>query len=256
MKSKDVIRKLRDYRDGKVDESELLATLSSTSVADLGFAQLDLDRDRRNGFPEVVFAQGKSPEQTAAIAQRLFKEHGRVLITRASEAHAKEIRKRVRSAVVHPDARLVVAEKHPPAMKSGYVAVICAGTSDLPVAEEAAVTAETMGNRVERISDIGVAGLHRVFAHLDKIRNADVLIVVAGMEGALPSVIAGLTSRPVIAVPTSVGYGANFQGLAAMLGMLNSCGSGVTVVNIDNGFGAAYAAAQITSLLAARSNQG
>ena len=255
MKKKNLIEQLRAYRDGELEESELIKQLGSSAIADLGFAQLDLAREDRNGFPEVVFGQGKTPDQTARIAQRLYREHGRVLVTRVTEAHAKAIKKRVPSAKFHSDARIVSAAKKAPKLKPGFIGVLCAGTSDLPVAEEAAITAEAMGNRVERVYDVGVAGLHRLIAHLSTLRDASVLIVAAGMEGALPSVVAGLTSKPVIAVPTSVGYGASFQGVAALLGMLNSCGSGVTVVNIDNGFGAAYAAAQITELAAPAGNK-
>jgi NCAIR mutase (PurE)-related protein len=158
------------------------------------------------------------------------------------------LRKKFQHAIHHPLARCVTIEKKPLSKRPGFIAVVCAGTSDLPVAEEAAVTAEVMGNRVKRVHDVGVSGLHRLFPHLETIQSANVLIVVAGMEGALPSVVAGLVLRPVIAVPTSIGYGASFGGLAALLGMLNSCGSGVTVVNIDNGFGAGYAASQINAL--------
>ena len=171
-----------------------------------------------------------------------------MLVTRIHGQHARALRKKFKQAVHHPLARCVTIEKRPLPKRSGTIGVICAGTSDLPVAEEAAVTAEIMGNRVERIYDVGVAGLHRLLAKSENLRRASVLVVVAGMEGALPSVVAGLVSRPVIAVPTSVGYGASFGGIAALLAMLNSCASGLTVVNIDNGFGAGYAASQINAL--------
>lgn len=217
-------------------------------LADLGFAQVDLDRARRRGFPEVIYGAGKSPAQVVRIATTLFRAHGRVLITRIDAAHVRAVRKHFHTAVHHPAARCLCIERKPLPRRSGTIAVICAGTSDLPVAEEAAVTAEFMGNRVERIVDVGVAGLHRLMRRLPALRKATVLVVVAGMEGALPSVVAGLVDRPVIAVPTSIGYGASFGGIAALLGMLNSCGSGVTVVNIDNGFGAGYAASQINAL--------
>ncbi len=173
-----------------------------------------------------------------------------MLVTRITPDHARAVRKKFKKAVHHHElARCVTIEKKPLPKRPGAIAVICAGTSDLPVAEEAAVTAEIMGNRVERVSDVGVAGLHRILARLETIQRANVLVVVAGMEGALPSVVAGLVAKPVIAVPTSVGYGASFGGVAALLGMLNSCASGVTVVNIDNGFGAGYAASQINALV-------
>ena len=217
-------------------------------MADLGFAQVDTHRALRKGFPEVIFGAGKTPMQVVKIAARLLANEQRILVTRITVEHARVLRKKFRHAVHHEMARCVTIAKTPPRKRPGTIAVVCAGTSDLSVAEEAAVTAEIMGNKVERINDVGVAGLHRLFARLELIQSANVVIVVAGMEGALPSVVAGLVSRPVIAVPTSIGYGANFGGLAALLGMLNSCGSGVTVVNIDNGFGAGYAASQINTL--------
>ena len=198
----------------------------------------------------MIFAAGKTPEQVVKIAARLFEVEQRVLVTRVSPEQARALRKRFRNAVHHELARCVTLQKRPLAKRAGTIAVVCAGTSDLPVAEEAAVTADIMGNRVERIADVGVSGLHRLFGRLEIIQSANVIVVVAGMEGALPSVVAGLVSKPVIAVPTSIGYGASFGGLAALLGMLNSCGSGVVVVNIDNGFGAGYAAGQINALVA------
>jgi NCAIR mutase (PurE)-related protein len=219
-------------------------------VADLGFAQVDTHRALRKGFPEVIFGSGKTPEQVEKIATRLMDAEKRVLITRITKDHARVLRKKFKRAVHHEAARCVTINGKPAEPRPGTIAAVCAGTSDLPVLEEAAVTAEIMGNRVVRVIDAGVAGLHRILARLDLIQSANVIIVVAGMEGALPSVVAGLVAKPVIAVPTSIGYGANFGGLAALLGMLNSCGSGVTVVNIDNGFGAGYAASQINALAA------
>jgi NCAIR mutase (PurE)-related protein len=218
------------------------------SFVDLGFARVDTDRQRRCGFAEVIFGQGKTPEQVLAIARTLL-AHGRtLLVTRATAAHAEAVAHAYPSARWHEAARCITVEFEPAPRLHGAIGVVCAGTSDLPVAEEAAVTLEIFGNHVERITDVGVAGLHRLLAERDRLSACHVLIVVAGMEGALPSVVAGLVDKPVIAVPTSIGYGANFGGLAALLGMLTSCGSGVTVVNIDNGFGAAYAAAQINRL--------
>jgi NCAIR mutase (PurE)-related protein len=215
---------------------------------DLGFARVDTDRQRRCGFAEVVFGQGKTPDQVLAIAHTLL-EHGRtLLVTRATAAHAEAVARVWPATRWHEAARCITVELEPAKKLQGTIGVVCAGTSDLPVAEEAAVTLELFGNRVERITDVGVAGLHRLLAERDRLSACHVIIVVAGMEGALPSVVAGLVDRPVIAVPTSIGYGASFGGLAALLGMLTSCGSGVTVVNIDNGFGAAYAAAQINRL--------
>jgi NCAIR mutase (PurE)-related protein len=231
-----------------VGRDAVLRAFQAAPAVDLGFAQVDTHRALRKGFPEVIFGAGKSPEQVLKIASRLLAGEQRILVTRITPAHARLLRRKFKAAVHHESARCVTIEKRPAPKRHGTIAVICAGTSDLPVAEEAAVTAEIMGNRVERIVDVGVSGLHRILARLETIQRANVLVVVAGMEGALPSVVAGLVSKPVIAVPTSVGYGASFGGVAALLGMLNSCGSGVTVVNIDNGFGAGYAASQINAL--------
>ena len=239
---------LEQFRAGRVSREKVLHAFQAAPVADIGFAQVDTHRALRKGFPEVIFGGGKSPEQVARIAAKLLEGESRVLITRVTALHARAVRKITRLAKHHQLARCITIEKRTAPKRLGMIAVVCAGTSDLPVAEEAAVTAEIMGNRVERINDVGVAGVHRLLNRLETIRSANVVIVVAGMEGALPSVVAGLISKPIIAVPTSVGYGANFGGLAALLGMLNSCGSGVTVVNIDNGFGAGYAAGQINAL--------
>jgi NCAIR mutase (PurE)-related protein len=246
----EAIRLLETYRAGGVGREEVLSSFQAAPVADLGFAQVDTHRALRKGFPEVVFGAGKTPAQVVKIARTLVAHEQRVLITRITAEHARALRKQFKHAVHHELARCITIEKKPLPRREGRIAVICAGTSDLPVAEEAAVTAEIMGNRVERIVDVGVAGLHRILSRLATIQKANVLVVVAGMEGALPSVVAGLVSKPVIAVPTSVGYGASFGGVAALLGMLNSCGSGVTVVNIDNGFGAGFAASQINALAA------
>jgi NCAIR mutase (PurE)-related protein len=244
----EAIRLLEKFRAGGVSRDDVLHAFQVAPVADLGFAQVDTHRALRKGFPEVVFGAGKTPGQVVKIAAKLFAHEQRVLITRITSEHARSLRKKFRHAAHHELARCVTIERKPLAKRPGNIAVVCAGTSDLPVAEEAAVAAEIMGNRVDRVVDVGVAGLHRLFAKLEIIQRANVVVVVAGMEGALPSVVAGLVSKPVIAVPTSVGYGASFGGLAALLGMLNSCGSGVTVVNIDNGFGAGYAASQINAL--------
>jgi len=244
----EAIRLLEKFRAGGVSREKVLRTFQAAPVADLGFAQVDTHRALRKGFPEVIFGAGKTPEQVASIAAKLAAQEQRVLITRISPEHVRVLRRRFKNAVHHELSRCVTIEKKPLIKRPGTVAVICAGTSDLPVAEEAAITADIMGNRVVRITDAGVAGLHRILSRLETLQSANVLVVVAGMEGALPSVVAGLVSKPVIAVPTSVGYGASFGGVAALLGMLNSCGSGVTVVNIDNGFGAGYAASQINAL--------
>jgi hypothetical protein len=241
-------RLLEKFRAGGVSRDEVLRAFQAAPVADLGFAQVDTHRALRRGFPEVIFGAGKTPEQVVRIASALLEHEHQVLVTRISPGAARVVRRKLRKAVYHETARCLTIQRRPLPKRAGTIAVICAGTSDLPIAEEAAITAEIMGNRVERIADVGVSGVHRLLGRLPSLQRANVLIVVAGMEGALPSVVAGLVSRPVIAVPTSVGYGAHFGGLAPLLGMLNSCGSGVSVVNIDNGFGAGYAASQINAL--------
>ncbi len=213
-----------------------------------GFANLDHHRALRTGFPEVVFAEGKSPQQFAGIFQRLMLQNPRVLATRVDAELYAEIRDRLPDAVYHEDARVLFVDRDNSRQKNEGIVVVSAGTSDIPAAEEAALTAEIMGNQVMRIYDVGVAGLHRLIDHLPALRKANVIIVAAGMEGALPSVVGGLVSAPIIALPTSVGYGASFNGLAALLGMLNSCANGVAVVNIDNGFGAGCLAAKINRL--------
>lgn len=240
-------KRLRDLLDavkrGRVTTADALEQLRMLPFEDLGFAKVDQHRAIRTGFPEVIFGPGKSAEQIVAIARRLYRAAHNVLVTRVDPAKARQIKKALRKATYHAGAGLLtVIHTEPEIVGRGSILVIAAGTSDLNVAEEAALTAEMLGNRVERLHDVGVSGLHRLMAHSDMLRRASILIVVAGMEGALPSVVAGLVDRPVIAVPTSVGYGASFGGIAALLGMLNSCAAGVTVVNIDNGFGAAVAA--------------
>jgi pyridinium-3,5-biscarboxylic acid mononucleotide synthase len=248
--SKEAITLLDRFRKGRVGLEKVLQAFQAAPVADLGFAQVDTHRALRKGFPEVIFGSGKTPPQVTAIAEKILERERRVLITRASPQTAKAVRKKFAHAVHYELARCIVIQEEPLPKRPGAIAVVCAGTSDLPVAEEAAVTAEVMGNKVLRVHDVGVAGLHRLLPRLEAIQTANVLVVVAGMEGALPSVVAGLVRRPLIAVPTSVGYGASFGGLAALLGMLNSCGSGVTVVNIDAGFNGGYAASQINALAA------
>jgi len=242
---------LEEFRAGKTSRDRVLRAFQAAPLADLGFAQVDMHRALRKGFPEVIFGSGKTPGQVVGIATRILEREQRILITRIQGEHARALRRKFKRAVHHEAARCVTIEKSSLSKRPGIVVVLCAGTSDLPVAEEAAVTSDIMGNRVERIYDVGIAGVHRLLRRLELIQSANVIIAVAGMEGALPSVVAGLVSRPVIAVPTSVGYGASFGGLAALLSMLNSCGSGVTVVNIDNGFGAGYAASQINALASA-----
>jgi NCAIR mutase (PurE)-related protein len=248
MTTTEAARLLDQFRAGKIPREKALQAFQAAPVADLGFAQVDTHRALRKNFPEVIFGAGKTSDQIVKIADKLFKLGQPVLVTRINAEHARALRKKFKLAMHHPVARCVTIEKKPLPKRAGFIAVVCAGTSDLPVAEEAAVTAEIMGNRVERVHDVGVAGLHRLLARMKLLQAANVIVAVAGMEGALPSVLAGLVSKPVIAVPTSIGYGASFGGIAALLAMLNSCASGLTVVNIDNGFGAGYAASQINSL--------
>ena len=231
-----------------VAEDQLLDALRERPFEDLGFAKVDHHRAVRQGFPEVVLGLGKTPDQVAAIAAEIVSRGSTLLVTRASPDAYESVKSRVPGATYLSVARLIVLQQQDVARGHGQILVVAAGTSDLPVAEEAACTAELMGNDVERLYDVGVAGLHRLLHERQRLTAARVLIVVAGMEGALPSVISGLVSVPVIAVPTSIGYGASFGGIAALLGMLNSCASGVSVVNIDNGFGAANIASLINHL--------
>lgn len=235
---------LESVAGGESTVEDALVELRHLPFRDLGFAHVDHHRHLRHGFPEVVLGSGKTAEQIIGILRELCLGGGNLLATRVDPAKAEAVLSEVPGARYVEAARAIVVEQRPiDKVGRGVILVVSAGTSDLPVAEEAALTATMLGNEVERIHDVGVAGLHRLLAHRERLDHAAVLIVVAGMEGALPSVVAGLVGRPVIAVPTSVGYGASFGGIAALLGMLNSCASGVTVVNIDNGFGAGYAAA-------------
>ena len=241
----DIKEALAAYKAGALSDEEVIARFHQLNMTDLGFAKLDHDRSLRRGFPEVVYCEGKTISQAAAILTVLASRHKNVLGTRAYET----VKPNLPDAVYYERARLIVLEKEPlPKDPDRKIAVITAGTSDVPVAEEAAVTAEIMGNEVIRIYDVGVAGIHRLLGKVEEIRSANVIIVIAGMEGALASVVGGLVDKPVIAVPTSVGYGANFKGLSALLGMLNSCSAGVAVVNIDNGFGAGRMASIINHL--------
>jgi len=228
-----------------VAKEHLLDVLRAQPYEDLGFARVDHHRALRQGFPEVILGLGKTQAQIAAIAAQIVARGSTLLVTRADEAAYAAVRASVPDASYHAQARLITLRQQDVSPGKGTVIVAAAGTSDLPVAEEAAVTAELMGNEITRLYDVGVAGLHRLLGERERLNAARVIIVVAGMEGALPSVVAGLVSAPVIAVPTSIGYGASFGGIAALLGMLNSCASNVTVVNIDNGFGAGYVASLI-----------
>jgi len=245
----DSIRKLfQQVHQGRLSPDEAVERVRHLPFEDLGFAKVDHHRALRNGMPEVIFGKGKTPEQVAGIFARLAKHGGNILATRADDAQLHAVQKSVPKAEYRPLARAIVLKRDRKKYGKGLIAVVSAGTSDIPVAEEALVTAEMMGNDVQHLYDVGVAGIHRLFANREALTKARVVIVCAGMEGALPSVVGGLVGVPVIAVPTSVGYGAAFDGLAALLGMMNSCASNVSVVNIDNGFGAGYVASLINRL--------
>ena len=243
---------LREVRSGAVSPTRAARRIAEAPLERLEYAALDHQRALRNGFPEVVFGLGKTPEQLVEIVRRIHARHGLVLATRVDERGRAALAEAFPRAQVHERARCVVLRRRAPRPR-GRVLVLCAGTADLPVAEEALVTARAMGSRAELVADVGVAGLHRLLAHRKRLRNARVLVVVAGLEGALPSVVGGLTDRPLIAVPTSIGYGSHLSGVAPLLAMLNSCSAGVTVVNVDNGFGAGYAAHLINVRAGARS---
>jgi pyridinium-3,5-biscarboxylic acid mononucleotide synthase len=246
MTSSDLLKLLAEVERGSLSAAAATDRLATLPFEDLGHSRVDHHRSLRSGLPEVVFAAGKTPQQTAEIFSSLATDGVDVLATRADSAAAQAILTRHPAAIYNSMARTVALRRAPASTTThGHVAVVCAGTSDLPVAEEAAVTAETFGARVTRLYDVGVAGLHRLLAVHAELKSAHAIVVCAGMEGALPSVVGGLVAVPVIAVPTSVGYGASFAGAAALLGMLNSCSPNVTVVNIDNGFGAAYTAVLI-----------
>ena len=234
--------------EGTTSTGDALEKLRALPFEDLGFAKIDHHRALRKGYPETIFCAGKTAEQVVEIAGRMRTHGSNVLGTRCVPETADAVLAAYPDATYHEVARAFTIEVTPPTPSPGYIAIVCAGTSDIPVAEEAVVTCETLGQRVERVYDVGVAGIHRLFNEQKRLAGANVLIVCAGMEGALPSVVAGIVEGPVIAVPTSIGYGASFGGVSALLGMLNSCATGLTVVNIDNGFGAAVAAASINRL--------
>ncbi|MBI4548923.1 MAG: nickel pincer cofactor biosynthesis protein LarB [Ignavibacteriae bacterium] len=234
---------LQKYKRGTISEQQIIEKFSALQFESLGFATVDHHRQWRKGFPEVILCERKTPQQVAEIASRIYKRGQPLLATRASVAHFNAVKRRIRNAHYYEFAGVITAnEPKSPSPNRGVILIVTAGTSDLPVAEEAAITARMMGNPIEKMYDVGVAGIHRLLSQSEKLIRANVIIVVAGMEGALPSVVGGLVDVPVIAVPTSVGYGASFQGITALLAMLNSCASGITVVNIDNGFGAGFAA--------------
>jgi NCAIR mutase (PurE)-related protein len=245
--NKDLLLKLlHEVAAGDRAPAEAARQLEHLAVQDIGYAQVDHHRSLRKGFPEVIYGEGKSAEQIAGIMHCMRSQENVILATRVDPVKAHSVMTLCPEATYHADARMLVWMPAPPAcVGRGTILVIAAGTSDLPVAMEAFITAEAMGNRVERLIDVGVAGIHRLFRQREQLESASVLVVAAGMEGALPSVVAGMVGRPVIAVPTSIGYGASLGGLTALLAMLNSCSSNVAVVNIDNGFGAGYVAAMI-----------
>ncbi len=244
-----LIELLNRVARGEASPAEAVERLKTLPFEDLGFARVDRHRALRRGFPEVIFGAGKRPKQIAGIFRSLAEGGSNVMATRVGPRAARLVCEEFPAAAYDACARTLTLRQHEPEVRGGFVGVVCAGTSDLPVAEEARITAEMMGSRVEKLHDVGVAGLHRLLSESARLREARVLVVVAGMEGALPSVVAGLVESPVIAVPTSVGYGASFGGVAALLAMLNSCASGVSVVNIDNGFGAGYQAAVIDRMI-------
>lgn len=245
MQTEEIKKILETHRAGAISIEDATERLKNLSYEDIGYARVDHARAERQGFPEVIFGQGKTRNQILGIFEKLLARSPNVLITRTNPEVYGEIRNVFTEAEWHEAANLIRVFRDKTELGMGEIAVVTAGTGDIPVAEEAALTAETMGNRVKRIWDAGVAGIHRILAERDVLQNSRVVIVVAGMEGALPSVVGGLVKVPVIAVPTSIGYGASFHGLAALLGMLNSCASNVTVVNIDNGFGAGFVASLI-----------
>ncbi|HTY08332.1 MAG TPA: nickel pincer cofactor biosynthesis protein LarB [Candidatus Edwardsbacteria bacterium] len=244
MEKEKIQKILRGVRSGRISEGRALEQLRHLPFRDLGFATIDHHRSLRRGAPEVIFCPGKTPQQVAKIFAHMA-PHGLVMATRADASHWKAVKRSSPKAIYHEQARIITNTVIKRSQSKAYIAVVTAGTSDIPVADEAAVTAELLGCRVERLWDVGVAGIHRLFNKLDLLQEASAIVAAAGMEGALPSVVSGLVSCPVVAVPTSVGYGASFGGITALLAMLNSCSPGVAVVNIDNGFGAGYLAAMM-----------
>ncbi|MCK4309532.1 MAG: nickel pincer cofactor biosynthesis protein LarB [Candidatus Atribacteria bacterium] len=247
MGKKEIEKILQQFKSGQIEIKEVLEKLKHFPYDDLDFVKIDSQRQLRKGFPEVIFCQGKTLEQITKIAKRIKETKGKFIATRVTPQVYQAIKKIIPEVTYFKEAR-IVAIKEKKKVSTKFILVVSGGTADIPVAEEAAVIAELMGNKVERLYDVGVAGLHRLLDSSKKLLSANVLIVVAGMEGALPSVVGGLVDKPIIAVPTSIGYGANFKGLSALLTMLNSCAPGLAVVNIDNGFGAGYMASLINQL--------
>lgn len=248
MNVKEVEKLLNDVKSGNTSVDDALEVLRNFPYTDLGFARIDHHRELRTGYPEIVYCAGKTVEQVREIFRVMAERENNVIGTRANQEMFDSVKAIIKDAVFYPIARIISIQKKRPSAPESMIAVITAGTSDIPVAEEAAVTAELLGNNVLRIYDAGVAGIHRLVDKLPEIRKCKVVIVIAGMEGALASVVGGLVDKPVIAVPTSVGYGANFGGISALLTMLTSCSTGITVVNIDNGFGAAFSASMINKI--------
>jgi len=248
MNAKEVEKLLTEVKEGETSIEKALEVLKNFPYTDLGFARIDNHREMRTGYPEIIYCAGKSLEQVTEIFRVMAEKENNVIGTRASQEMYEAVKSISPAAVYYPMARIISLQQKKPEAPASMIAIITAGTSDMPVAEEAAITAELLGNKVVRIYDAGVAGIHRLVDKLPEIRNCRVIIVIAGMEGALASVVGGLVDKPVIAVPTSVGYGANFGGISALLAMLTSCSTGVTVVNIDNGFGAGFAASMINKL--------
>jgi NCAIR mutase (PurE)-related protein len=248
MNAKEIEKLLKDVKKGETSIEDALEILKNFPYTDLGFARIDHHREMRTGYPEIIYCAGKSVEQVREIFRVMSEKESNVIGTRANNEMYEAVRSILTDAVYYPVARIISLQKKKPKVPESRIAIITAGTSDMPVAEEAAVTAELLGNNVLKIYDAGVAGIHRLVDKLPEIRNCRVIIVIAGMEGALASVVGGLVDKPVIAVPTSVGYGANFGGISALLAMLTSCSTGVTVVNIDNGFGAGFAASMINKI--------
>lgn len=245
MNKEDIKSLLTKVKDGEVDVDQAAASLKDLPFKDLGFAKVDNHRSLRNGFPEVIYCEGKSLDEIEGIVEEMLKHDNNILASRANKEIYERIKKIAPEAEYYERPEMIFIQRQPLNKTKSRVLVVSGGTSDIPVAEEAVVTAEALGNTVERLYDVGVAGIHRLLGNLDKLKEAEVIITVAGMEGALASVVGGLVDKPVIAVPTSVGYGANFEGVSALLTMINSCASGIGVVNIDNGFGAAYLASTI-----------
>lgn len=248
MTKEELEKLLNEIKQGTTSVDSAMNSLENLEYKELGYAKIDNHRELRTGYPEIIFCQGKTPEHVAGIVAYMNEHESNILGTRANIDHYKAAKEKVPELEYNELAKTIFLKKKTNPKAETTIAVITAGTSDLPVAEEAAITAEVLGNKVERYYDVGVAGIHRFYSKVEEIRKARVLVVVAGMEGALPSIVGGVVDKPIIAVPTSVGYGANFGGISALLGMLTSCASGVSVVNIDNGFGAAYMASMINQL--------